>query len=86
VCGAAGLALAEGLLFPGRHERLVNLAAKGREAGALVIGAVGMFLVAGLIEGVFHQTVQALPVRLTLAATTAIGWTIYFGWVGRRPS
>ncbi|MCA9518476.1 MAG: stage II sporulation protein M, partial [Myxococcales bacterium] len=86
VCGAAGLSLGYGLVFPGRHRRLENLAARGREAGALAIGAVFMFFVAALIEGFFRQLVQSLEVRALVASATAILWTAYFALAGRGRS
>jgi len=79
VCGAAGLVIADALLFPGRHARLANLALRGREAGGLVMGAVLMFLVAGLIEGIFRQTVLDPGVRLLVALATTLAWAAYFG-------
>jgi uncharacterized membrane protein SpoIIM required for sporulation len=84
VCGAAGLVVAQALLFPGRHTRLENLARRGREAGAVVMGAVVMFFLAGLIEGIFRQTVHAVPVRLLVALGSALAWAIYFGAAGRE--
>jgi uncharacterized membrane protein SpoIIM required for sporulation len=86
VCGAAGLALAEGLLFPGRLTRLASLAARGRGAAPLVVGAVLMLFAAGLIEGIFRQTVSDPAVRLAVAALTAAGWVAYVGLAGRERS
>ena len=83
LCGAAGLVLADALLFPGRHSRLTNLALRGREAGLIVMGAVLMFLVAGLIEGIFRQAVHDVSVRLAVALGSALAWLLYFG-VPRR--
>jgi uncharacterized membrane protein SpoIIM required for sporulation len=83
-CGAAGLALAQGLVFPGRHTRLRNLAIRGRQAGILVMGAVVMFLIAALIEGIFRQTVQITWIRYTVAVGTLIAWMVYFARAGRR--
>jgi uncharacterized membrane protein SpoIIM required for sporulation len=85
LCGAAGLVLAEALLFPGRHTRLGNLALRGREAGLVVIGAVLMFLAAGLVEGIFRQVVHAPAVRMSVAALTAVGWAAYFLRRARQP-
>jgi uncharacterized membrane protein SpoIIM required for sporulation len=79
-CGAAGLVLGQAVLFPGEHSRMTNLALRGRDAGQLVLGAVLMFFVAGLIEGVFRQTVQSIPLRLSVAGGTLVLWTIYFTW------
>jgi uncharacterized membrane protein SpoIIM required for sporulation len=86
VCGGAGFVLAQGVVFPGRHTRLENLALRGREAGTLVLGAVGMLFVAGLIEGIFRQTVQSVPARYALAAGTALAWAAYFTLAGRSRS
>jgi uncharacterized membrane protein SpoIIM required for sporulation len=84
LCGGAGLVLAQALVFPGRSTRLRNLAAGGRRAAVVVIGAVVLFFIAGLIEGIFRQTVHSVPVRYGVAAFTAVWWIFYFGWVGRR--
>jgi uncharacterized membrane protein SpoIIM required for sporulation len=79
LCGAAGLVLADALLFPGRYSRRSNLALRGREAGVIVMGAALMFLLAGLVEGIFRQTVHSVPLRLLVAAASALLWTVYFG-------
>ena len=50
LCGAAGLRVAEGLMLPGPHPRLATLAAAGRQAGVVVLGAIVMFFAAGLLE------------------------------------
>ncbi len=84
LCGAGGLVLADGLLFPGRYSRQHSLALRGRDAGVIVMGAVVMLLGAGLVEGIFRQVVHAIPLRMTLAAATAAAWPVYFLWVGRR--
>jgi uncharacterized membrane protein SpoIIM required for sporulation len=83
LCGAAGLQLAQGLVFPGARTRMDSLRDHGRAAAVIVIGAVLMFFLAGLIEGVFRQTVTSVPIRLAVVGATAIGWTYYFGFVGR---
>jgi uncharacterized membrane protein SpoIIM required for sporulation len=83
LCGAAGMAIGSALVFPGRHTRLRNLALRGREVSLLAVGAVTMFLVAGLIEGIFRQSVHDVAIRWSLAATTLAFWTWYFLAVGR---
>ncbi len=76
LCGAAGLALGHGLLFPGREERLAGLARRGREAGVVVLGAVALFFAAALVEGIFRQLVHAVPVRLAVAfGSAAVLWS-----------
>jgi uncharacterized membrane protein SpoIIM required for sporulation len=84
LCGAAGLAVGESLLFPGRHTRLHNLGRRGREAGVVVLGAVLMLLLAGLVEGVFRQTVHDVVLRLSVAVLSAALWAVYFTRVGHR--
>jgi len=84
LCGAAGLLLAHGLVFPGARTRLDSLRERGRAASAIVLGAVLMLLVAGLLEGLFRQLVTSVPVRYGVASATAAWWSFYFGFVGRR--
>lgn len=83
VCGAAGLLVAQSVLFPGRQARMVNLRERGREAAGIVLFAVLMFFIAALIEGIFRQMVNDTPTRYWVALTTAALWAAYFGWFGR---
>jgi uncharacterized membrane protein SpoIIM required for sporulation len=84
LCGAAGLLVAHALVFPGARTRLDSLRDRGRAAAVIVIGAMCMLFIAGMIEGVFRQTVTSIAVRFTVAAATAAWWLTYFGLVGRR--
>jgi uncharacterized membrane protein SpoIIM required for sporulation len=72
LCGAAGLALGQAVLFPGREERRAGLARRGREAAVVVVGAVALFFVAGLVEGIFRQLVHSVPVRYAVAGASAL--------------
>jgi uncharacterized membrane protein SpoIIM required for sporulation len=83
LCGAAGMVIGSAIVFPGRHTRLRNLALQGREVALLAMGAVTMFLVAGLIEGIFRQSVQNVGARWSLAVVTFVFWAWYFINVGR---
>ncbi len=84
LCGAAGLALGQALLFPGREERLAGLARRGREAGVVAVGAVALFFVAALVEGIFRQLVHAVPVRYAVALGTAGVLAAWLGTSGRE--
>jgi len=84
LCGAAGLSLGYGLVFPGRFRRLDNLALRGRHAGSLAVGAVLLFFVAALIEGLFRQLVQDVDTRTAVLVGTALMWLGYFTLVGRK--
>lgn len=83
VCGAAGLMLGQAVLFPGDRGRLERLAERGQAAAGVVLGAVCLFFVAGLIEGIFRQTVQDVTIRYGVAAVTAAALSAYFLLVGR---
>ena len=83
ICGGAGFALAQGLIFPGRMTRLASLAQRGRDAAKVVIGAVFMLFIAGIIEGVFRQTVLLVPIRYAVAIGSAVAWFLYFKYLGR---
>ena len=78
LCGAGGLVLADKILFPDRYSRIDSLAIHGRRAAEIAVGAVLMFFVAAILEGVFRQLIASTPWRFTLAAVTALGWAIYF--------
>lgn len=78
LCGAAGLVVGHSLVFPGEYSRLDSLAARGREAGAVVIGAVLLFFIAALIEGFFRQMVHDVTARAVLSLLTLALWILYF--------
>lgn len=83
LCGGAGLHIGHRVVFPGEHSRLHELAASGRRMAIVVAGAVGMLLLAGLVEGIFRQAITAVPVRYALAAVLACAWAVYFAAAGR---
>jgi uncharacterized membrane protein SpoIIM required for sporulation len=78
LCGAAGLVLAEKLLFPGRYTRVDSLAINGRRAAEIAVGAVLMFFVAAILEGVFRQLVASTPWRFAIGGLTLACWLSYF--------
>jgi uncharacterized membrane protein SpoIIM required for sporulation len=84
LCGAGGFQLAHALVFPGSRTRLDSLRERGRAAAAIIVGSVCMLFIAGLIEGIFRQTVTSVAVRYTVAAATLAWWIFYFGFVGRE--
>lgn len=83
LCGAGGLMLASALIFPGKHARLENLAIKGREAGLIILGCVGLFFIAGLLEGFARQMITDMPTRYMVAGLSGIFWLAYFVFAGR---
>jgi uncharacterized membrane protein SpoIIM required for sporulation len=83
LCGGAGLAVALAILRPGRHGRRYALSQTGRSAALLVLGAILMFLLAGIVEGVFRQLIQDVPTRYATALAFLLFWSIYFLRAGR---
>lgn len=84
LCGAGGMLMGAAVVAPGRHTRREALARAGRRASVIVVGAVLMLILAGVIEGVFRQTVQNLGVRYCVVFATTALWVAYFGLAGRR--
>ncbi|HXZ01064.1 MAG TPA: stage II sporulation protein M [Stellaceae bacterium] len=84
LCGAAGLVLADKVLFPGRYSRLESLALYGRQAAQIAIGAMILFFVAGILEGGFRQLVASTPWRFAIGGATGAFWLAYFLSGGRE--
>jgi uncharacterized membrane protein SpoIIM required for sporulation len=83
LCGAAGLAVAEKVMFPDRFSRLESLARHGRQAAGVVAGAVVLFFIAGFLEGGFRQLINNTPARFAFALATGAAWLYYFLVVGK---
>ncbi len=83
LCGAAGLAVAERIIFPGALPRLENLSRHGRQAASVAAGCVGMLFVAGILEGGFRQLINNTPGRYAFALVTGALWLIYFAKAGK---
>ncbi|MDR1650169.1 MAG: stage II sporulation protein M [Synergistaceae bacterium] len=83
LCAAAGLKIAETILFPGAKTRLESLASDGRRAAGAAAGTVALFLTAGILEGGFRQLISSTPGRFAFASVTAVIWTLYFTYAGR---
>jgi uncharacterized membrane protein SpoIIM required for sporulation len=84
LCGAAGLVVAERILFPGRQSRLESIAAGGQGAAPIAIGAMLLFFVAGILEGVFRQLVRDTDMRFAIGLATGLCWLAYFTLCGRE--
>lgn len=84
LCGAGGLLIADKILFPGRYSRVRNLAVHGRTAAIVVLGAVGLFFVAAILEGTFRQLIQSTELRYFIGWTMGALWLSYFVLAGRE--
>ena len=85
LAGAAGFHIGWAVAFPGERTRLDAAAANGRRAGALMGGVLVMLVIAGMLEGLGRQLIQADGVRYAIAAATAVLWPLYlYGFHGPR--
>lgn len=83
LCAAAGLRVAETIIFPGPLPRLESLSRYGRQAAGVAAGSVLLFFIAGILEGGFRQLINNTPGRYLFAAATAALWAVYFLRAGR---
>lgn len=83
VAGAAGLRLGWTLIDPGDRPRGEALVDEGRRAVVIVVGLVGVFVIAGLIEG--FVTGSALPtwLRVGIGVTVELAFLAYVVVRGR---
>ncbi len=86
LCGGAGFVIASALIFPTRKSRTTNLAERGREASRIVIGAVGLFFVAALLEGFGRQLITDTNLRYLIGGGMLLCWVLYLSWSGKRGS
>jgi uncharacterized membrane protein SpoIIM required for sporulation len=84
ICGGAGLYIGHRVVFPGRRSRLAEVMRAGRVAARIAIGAVILFVIAGLLEGFGRQTIIDTGDRLIVAAVTALCLATYFGWPRKK--
>jgi uncharacterized membrane protein SpoIIM required for sporulation len=81
IAGGAGLRLGWAVLSPGDRPRARALAEEGRRAVVIVVGLVGVFAVAGLLEGYVTPSALPVPVRVTIGAIT---WLAFLACVVPR--
>lgn len=83
LCGAAGLLIAQKIIFPGDRTRVESLALYGRKAASVIVGCVALFFCAAILEGFFRHAVGSTPGRFAVAAVTAALWLLYFTQAGK---
>ena len=78
LAGAAGVHIGGAVAFPGRDARMDAAVRAGRRAATVMAGAVCMLLVAGMLEGIGRQTIQADAARYGIGCTMLLAWLAYF--------
>ena len=86
LCAAAGFRMGEAVAFPGRLRRTAALKINGKEATAIVLGAVAMLFAAALLEGLGRQLITDMGWRFAIGGAALAGWLAYFTFSGRDRS
>ncbi len=76
--GAAGLILADAILRPGSLGRREALKKAGKSAVIIMLGVVGMLVIAGLIEGFVSPSSIGYSSRVAIAVGSSLFWLVYF--------
>ena len=85
VAGAAGIALGNGILFPGTYSRITAFRRGAKRGLKIVVGTVPIFIVAGFIEGFLtRHTEVADGVRLSFIILCLAFVIFYFVVLPRR--
>ncbi|MDP9452225.1 MAG: stage II sporulation protein M [Actinomycetota bacterium] len=84
VAGGAGLALGWAWLVPGDRPRLDALAEQGRRAVVVVLGLIGAFAAAGLIEGFVTGRPWPTALRVGIGVAAWAAFALYLAAQGRR--
>lgn len=82
LCGAAGFHVARAMLWPGERTTRDALVGAGRRSSTVVTGCVLLFAIAGLIEGIFRQTVVDDLARALLATFDVLWLGVWMGLSG----
>jgi uncharacterized membrane protein SpoIIM required for sporulation len=86
ISGAAGIRIGMAIAFPGRVSRMDSAVRAGRTAATAMGGTVIMLAVAGLLEGVGRQLIDADGSRMLIGSAALIAWLAYFyAWPARSP-
>lgn len=83
LCGAGGLALGRAVLAPGPRTIRDAMVDAGRRGAVVIAGSIVLFLIAGVVEGVFRQLVTNDWLRFALAAFN-LAWLVAWIALGGR--
>lgn len=83
IAGAAGLRVGWSLIDPGDRPRSTALAEEGRRAIVIVVGLIGAFGVAGLIEGFVTGSGLPTTVRVGIGVVVETAFLAYIWTLGR---
>ena len=77
IAGGAGMMLGHAIIAPGEYTRRDALTRAGHDAVRLILGTIGLFIIAGMIESFISPTALPPAFKFTFAALMAIAMTAY---------
>ena len=81
IAGAAGLTLGKGILFPATYTRMQSFQRATRRGFEIMTGIIPLFLVAGIVEGLFTRYTDAPTIiRGSFILLCAAFVAFYFAW------
>jgi uncharacterized membrane protein SpoIIM required for sporulation len=80
IAGAAGLVLAQGIIFPGTYSRVEFMKRAAKDGLKIVIGLVPCFVIAGFIESFLTRHYNASPILSASVIVFSLAFVVtYFG-------
>ncbi|MCX7743133.1 MAG: stage II sporulation protein M [Flavobacteriales bacterium] len=83
IAGAAGLVLAQGIVFPGTYSRIESMKQGAKDGLKIVIGLVPCFIIAGFIESFLTRHYNVSPV--ISASVIVLSFTFIITYFGVYP-
>lgn len=84
IAGGSGLVLGWTVIAPGDRTRADALAEEGRRAVVIVLGLIGVFFAAALIEGFVTGSPLSTAVRVGIGMASWLAFVLYIVVYGRR--
>lgn len=81
VAGAGGLALGNGMLFPGTFSRIVSFRRGAKRGLKIVVGTVPIFIIAGFIEGFLTRHTEVNDMVRLAFILLCLAFVVYYYWV-----
>ena len=88
ICGAAGIVLGNGIVFPGTYSRMQSFLSSAQRATKIFLSILPITIIAAVIESFLTRYTQApnlFRLGLILASLAFIlGYYVYLPWIKKR--
>ena len=81
VAGAGGLALGNGMLFPGTFSRIASFRRGAKRGLKIVVGTVPIFIIAGFIEGFLTRHTEVNDFVRLAFILLCLTFVVYYYWL-----